>query len=165
MQLSVFHCDALVARGTPEGVRPVVRALQPLERASDLLAFDDETGRQVDFDWREPAAAPRRGRPALGVEAREVTLLPRHWQWLSSRRGRASATLRQLVEEAMRQGRTAKDGQDAAYRFLHAIAGDRPNFDEAVREMYNDNRADYDRLTCDWPKDVREHARRLAWPG
>ena len=121
MTLTVFLKDELLARGAREEVVPKMRELQPLERTSDLLAFDDETGRQIDLDLRPEADAPPRprGRPALGVEAKEVTLLPRHWEWLGQQRGGASATLRKLVEEAIRKGRTAKDHHDAAYRFLH----------------------------------------------
>src|SRR6187397_668238 len=102
--LTVFHKGEILARGSRDDVAPAMRALQPLERASDLLAFDDETGRQIDIDLRPTAdPAPRgRGRPALGVEAKEVTLLPRHWEWLASQRGGASATLRKLVEDALR---------------------------------------------------------------
>ena len=164
--LTVFHKGALFARGTPEQVIPPMRELLPLERASDLLAFDDETGRQVDLDLRPEAEAPPRprGRPAMGVEAKEVTLLPRHWEWLASQRGGASATLRKLVEEALRKGRTAKDHHDTAYRFLYAIAGDQPHFVDAMREMYNGNKVGYDHFTYEWPRDIRDHGRRLAFP-
>ncbi len=165
MTLTVFLKDRLLARGSREEVVPKMREVQPLERASDLLAFDDETGRQIDLDLRpEAQLAPRRGRPALGVEAKEVTLLPRHWGWLAQQRGGASATLRKLVEEAMRKGRTAKDHHDAAYRFLYAIAGDLPHFVDAVREMYAGNKVGYDHFTYDWPRDIRDHGRRLAFP-
>jgi hypothetical protein len=166
MTLSVFLRSELIARGTREEVVATMRGLQPLERTSDLLAFDDETGRQIDVDLRPEADPPPRprGRPALGVEAKEVTLLPRHWAWLASQRGGASATLRKLVEEALRQGRTAKDHHDTAYRFLYAIAGDLPQFDDAVREMYAGNRVGYDHFTYDWPRDIRDHGRRLAFP-
>ena len=166
MRLTVFHKGELLARGAREEVVPRMRALQPLERASDLLAFDDETGRQIDIDLRPEAdAAPRpRGRPALGVEAREVTLLPRHWEWLASQRGGASATLRKLVEDALRKGRTAQDHHDTAYRFLYVMAGDLPHFVEATREMYNGNKVGYDHFSYDWPRDIRDHGRRLAFP-
>jgi hypothetical protein len=163
--LTVFFRGEVIARGTQEEIAPAMRALQPLERANDLLAFEDDTGRQVDLDLRPaPPAAPRRGRPSLGVEAREVTLLPRHWEWLTSRGGGASATLRKLVDEAMRQRRQPKDNLDRAYRFLHAIAGDLPHFVDLVREMYADNKVGYDHFSHDWPKDIRDHGRRLAWP-
>ncbi len=166
MTLTVFLKDELLARGPREEVVPKMRALQPLERTSDLLAFDDETGRQIDLDLRPEADAPPRGRgrPALGVEAKEVTLLPRHWAWLASQRGGASATLRKLVEDALRKGRTAKDHHDTAYRFLHVMAGNLPHFVDAVREMYAGNKVGYDHFSYDWPPAIREHGRRLAFP-
>lgn len=166
MTLTVFLKDEIVARGSAEEVIPTMRALQPLERSSDLLAFDDETGRQVDLDLRpEAQSAPRpRGRPALGVEAKEVTLLPRHWEWLAKQRGGASATLRKLVEGALRKGRTPKDNHDTAYRFLNTMAGNLPHFVDAVREMYAGNRVGYDHFSYDWPPAIRDHGRRLAFP-
>lgn len=165
MALTVFLKDEIIARGPAEEVVPVMRALQPLERTSDLLAFDDETGRQIDLDLRIQAEAPRpRGRPSLGVQAKEITLLPRHWEWLSRQRGGASATLRKLVEEALRKGRTPKECYDAAYRFLNVMAGNLPHFVDAVREMYNGNRVGYDHFTYDWPPAIRDHGRRLAFP-
>ena len=165
MTVTVFLKDELVAQGGPDEVVPAMRALQPLARSSDLLAFD-ESGRQVDLDLREEAAPPQRsrGRPSLGVEAKEVTLLPRHWQWLASQRKGASATLRGLVEEAMRKGRSARDCQDAAYRFLSVMAGNLPHFEDAVRELYKGNGMGYDHFTHGWPAAVREHGRALAWP-
>ena len=164
--LTVFLKDQVVARGTREDVVPTMLELHPLERSSDLLAFDDETGRQIDIDLRPEAEAPPRprGRPALGVEAKEVTLLPRHWEWLGGQRGGASATLRKLVEDALRKGRTAKDHHDTAYRFLNVMAGDLPQFDDAVREMYAGNKVGYDHFSYDWPPAIREHGRRLAFP-
>ena len=163
--LTVFLKDEVLARGAPEEVVPKMRALQPLERSSDLLAFDDETGRQIDLDLRLEAETPRsRGRPALGVEAKEVTLLPRHWEWLAKQRGGASATLRKLVEEALRKGRTPKECHDAAYRFLHVMAGNLPHFVDLVREMYAGNKVGYDHFSHDWPPAIRDHGRRLAFP-
>jgi len=165
MALTVFLKGEVLARGAAEEVVPKMREVLPLDRSSDLLAFDDETGRQIDLDLRVQAKpVPKRGRPSLGVEAREVTLLPRHWEWLASQRGGASASLRKLVEDALRQGRTAKDNLDTAYRFLSVMAGDLPNFEEAAREMYAGNKVGYDHFSYDWPRDVREHGRRLAFP-
>lgn len=166
MNLTVFHKDDVLARGTREEVVPKMRALQPLERTSDLLAFDDETGRQIDLDLRPEADAPPRprGRPALGVEAKEVTLLPRHWEWLSTQRGGASATLRKLVEEALKKGRMAQDHHDTAYRFLNVMAGNLPQFEDAVRELFAGNKVGYDYFSYDWPPAIRDHGRRLAFP-
>jgi hypothetical protein len=166
MTVTVFLKNEVLAQGGPEQVVPAMRALQPLARNSDLLAFDDESGRQVDLDLRDggvPAPRPR-GRPALGVEAKEVTLLPRHWQWLAGQRGGASATLRRLVEEALRKGRSPRDCQDAAYRFLSVMAGDWPHFEDAVRELYKGNPVGYDHFAHEWPAAVRDYARSLAWP-
>lgn len=166
MTYTVFLKDEILARGSREDVVPAMRALQPLDRSSDLLVFDDETGRQVDLDLRAEADAPLRprGRPSLGVVAKEVTLLPRHWEWLAQQRGGASATLRKLVEEALRKGRTAKDHRDAAYRFLNVMAGNLPHFVDLVREMYAGNKVGYDHFSHDWPRDIRDHGRRLAFP-
>jgi hypothetical protein len=166
MTVTVFLKNEVLAQGGPEQVVPAMRALQPLARSADLLAFDDESGRQVDLDLRDggvPAPRPR-GRPALGVEAKEVTLLPRHWQWLAGQRGGASATLRRLVEEALRKGRSPRDCQDAAYRFLSVMAGDWPHFEDAVRELYKGNPVGYDHFAHEWPAAVRDYARSLAWP-
>jgi len=163
---TVFLKHEILARGSREDVVPAMRALQPLDRSSDLLVFDDETGKQLDFDLRPQAHAPPRprGRPSLGVVAKEVTLLPRHWEWLAQQRGGASAALRNLVEEALRKGRRAKDHHDAAYRFLNVMAGNLPHFVDVVRELYAGNKVGYDHFSYDWPADIRDHGRRLAFP-
>ncbi|MDB4949081.1 MAG: hypothetical protein JWM27_1730 [Gemmatimonadetes bacterium] len=113
----------------------------------------------------EAPARRGRGRPRLGVVAREVTLLPRHWEWLSTQRGGASVALRRLVEAARR----ASEGQDrerqarnAAYRFMHALAGDLPGFEEAARALFAGERERFGDLVAAWPKDVRDHAVALA---
>ena len=165
MTLTAFHHREIVARGTPEEILPVLRDLPPLAAASDLLVFDDESGKQVDLDLRNEPDAPRgRGRPALGVTAREITLLPRHWDWLARQRGGASATLRKLVEAELRKGRTPRECQDAAYWFLSTMAGDLPKFEDAVRELYLGNKVGYDHFTERWPAAIRDHGRSLAWP-
>jgi hypothetical protein len=153
-----------------------------VEKGGDtVFLFDDETGRTFDIDIRGTAAevlarlrgAPARegegrgpGRPKLGVVAREVTLLPRHWDWLSAQPGGASVTLRKLVEEARRaeggKGR-ARAARDAAYHFMQAMAGDRAGFEEAIRALYAGDRARFAKLVAPWPKDIRTHAARLAF--
>ena len=164
MAVTVFYKQEVIARGEPGEFAAALSGLEPLARSSDLLAFDDESGKQVDLDLGRQAAPRPRGRPALGVEAREVTLLPPHWQWLASQRGGASATLRKLVEAELRKGRSDRDRQDAAYRFLSAMAGDLPKFEDAVRELYAGNQTGYEHFTQAWPAAVREHGRKLAWP-
>ena len=101
----------------------------------------------------------------MGVVAREVTLLPRHWEWLSGQPGGASVALRKLVEEAGRAnvGRDrARRAQEAAYRFMSAMAGDLPGFEEATRAFFAGDTTRFAELTEPWPIDIRDHARGMA---
>ncbi len=106
-----------------------------------------------------------RGRPKLGVMAREVTLLPRHWQWLAEQPGGASVTLRKLVEQA-RHANVDKDSlrvaQESAYRFISTLAGDFAGFEEASRALFAHDSARFAALVSEWPNDVRAHALKLA---
>jgi hypothetical protein len=115
----------------------------------------------------EPASRPvRPGRPKLGVVAREVTLLPRHWDWLAAQPGGASAALRRLVDEARRAGdvrQRRRVAHEAAYRFMTAIAGDLPGYEEATRALFADDRARFEQQVAHWPIDVRGYAARLAF--
>jgi hypothetical protein len=143
-----------------------------------LLIFDDQTGRQVDFDLRGPLeevleryapapAKPGPGRPRLGVVAREVTLLPRHWDWLEGQRGGASAVLRRLIDEARRadpEGERRRQAQAAADRFLSVMAGDLPGYEEAARALYAGDGAAFETQLQHWPEDIRAHALSLAAP-
>ncbi len=156
----------------------VARALAALDlTAGGLLVFDDATGAQVDHPWppghpalpddgarhAAPAAAPQVGRPRMGVVAREVTLLPRHWEWLAQQPGGASAALRRLVEEA-RRTHAGRDGwrqaKERAYRFMSAIAGGFTGFEEASRALFAQDAQAFARCIADWPPDVQAH---LAW--
>jgi len=164
MTITAFLKHDLIARGTADEVAAQLRLLPPPERAGDLLVFEDATGRQIDLPAHENAISPRgRGRPALGVKAREVTLLPRQWDWLNAQRGGASATLRKVVDAAMAQVPSSGQAHDNACRFLSAIAGDLPGFEDAVREIYQDNRAGYDACTSGWPPALRDHGRLLGF--
>jgi hypothetical protein len=163
--VTVFYKDEVIARGSPEEFAGALRGLEPLARSSDLLVFDDETGAQVDLDLTAAPLPRPRGRPSLGVEAREVTLLPRHWEWLAAQPGGASVSLRKLVETAMRRGRSERECQDAAYRFLTVIAGDRPAYEEAIRALYAGDRTKFGIIVGLWPPAIRDHALALAWPG
>jgi uncharacterized protein len=155
--------------------------------ANPIAIFSDATGRPIDLDLRgsdaevlarlsapspataeEPASSePRgRGRPKLGVVAREVTLLPRHWEWLSAQPGGASVALRKLVEEA-RKASGDRDrhraARDAAYHFMSAMAGNLENFEEASRALFADDRRRFVSLIAPWPADIRDHAVKLAY--
>ncbi len=164
---TAFANDLWLASGSREHIVAALRDLPQLPRASDLLVFDDSSGRQIDFDLREvdqadPAGGP--GRPRLGVVAREVTLLPRHWDWLKDQPGGASAALRRLVDAARELPLSPAAGRDAAYRFLSAIAGDRDNYEEAIRALYQDDAPRFAELTANWPPAIRDHAAGFAWP-
>lgn len=142
-----------------------------------VLVFEDATGRQVDFDLRGsfddvlaryiPPVRKGPGRPKLGVTAREVTLLPRHWDWLDRQRGGASAALRRLVDDARKHDASETESAraaEAASAFMTAMAGDRPGFEEALRALYAGRGERLAELTRGWPSDVREHTLRLALP-
>lgn len=163
---TAFVSDTWLATGSRNHIVETLRDMPQPERASDLLVFDDETGQQVDFDLRalvaEPAPA-KRGRPKLGVTSKEVTLLPRHWDWLAKQPGGASAALRKLVEQARKAGTPDRAKRDAAYHFLSAMAGDYPQFEESIRALYADDQDRFDTLTGKWPIAVRDHAKGLAW--
>jgi hypothetical protein len=153
-----------------------------------IAIFSDATGRPIDLDLRGsddeilarlppgPAALeeaalsePRgRGRPKLGVVAREVTLLPRHWEWLNAQPGGASVSLRKLVDAARRANGDkdrSRDARDAAYHFMSAAAGNLPNFEEASRALFADERRRLATLIAAWPSDIRDHIVRLAFGG
>ncbi len=129
---------------------------------------DASAGASAAASTGEPASAgePRgRGRPKLGVVSREVTLLPRHWDWLAAQPGGASVALRKLVEDARRTHAAAdrhRDAQARAYHFMSAIAGDLPGFEEAARALYANDLARVAELIAGWPDDVRDHALALA---
>jgi hypothetical protein len=149
-------------------------AAQPTSSAA-VLVFDDATGAQVDLGAlaaavppaESPAGPPARtaGRPKLGVIAKEVTLLPRHWEWLALQPGGASVTLRRLVDEARRsQGSrdAVRAAQERCYRFLHAIAGNLPGYEDALRALYRADAEAFQGAMAEWPQDLREHAAVLA---
>lgn len=107
-----------------------------------------------------------RGRPKLGVVSREVTLLPRHWEWLAEQPGGASAVLRRLVDEARRNGGTRQQrraAQEATYQFMQAIAGDLPGYEDATRALFADDRSRLEQWIAAWPEDIRSHVLLLAF--
>jgi len=181
------HC--LIASGELSDVALKVKAAISPGKHGPVLIFDNLTGEQIEIDLRgaakdvlariekmpsrgdseagnhaPPIAAPGPGRPKLGVVAREVTLLPRHWEWLSRQPGGASVTLRKLVEAAKRAGAgqdRARMAQEAAYRFMVAIAGNLPGFEEATRVLFAKDAhrlKAFEKEVRDWPHDVRRHA-------
>ncbi|WP_426286081.1 DUF2239 family protein [Luteibacter sp. E-22] len=142
------------------------------------LVYDDSTGGPVDIDYRgtvhdvlarlpgsDPATKRGPGRPKLGVVAREVTLLPRHWEWLASQPGGASVALRRLVEVASRDGAPAdrvRQAREAVDRVMSALAGNLPGYEEASRAFHRHETERFEALTQEWPEDVRDYVRVLA---
>ena len=142
----------------------------------EVLVFDDATGRQIDFPdvggkpeqiVEVQAVEPRgRGRPRLGVVAKEVTLMPRHWDWLTLQPGGASVALRKLVEEARRTSGDhdrVRTAQESAYTFMSAVAGNLPGFEEAARALFAYDRRRFTQMVANWPDDVRDYAVKLAF--
>ena len=183
MKMADNRCTAFagskrIASGDLRSVALAAKAVWDREKWAQVLIFDDVTSNLIEVDFRgspedvgrrlaeEVPVEPRKpGRPKLGVVAREVTLLPRHWEWLASQPGGASVALRKLVEQARptNQGRDQRRrAQEAAYRFLSAMAGNEPGFEEATRALFAGNRERFDEMVEAWPADVREHAKKLA---
>ena len=171
-----FVGDDLLERGSLGEVVSSAKARIDAGEERRVALFDEESGRVIDIDYSgtesevlarlepmtpEPGAPSRKGpgRPRLGVISREVSLLPRHWEWLGEQRGGASATLRRLVDTARKsdsheavQRRTI----DAAHRFLWDIAGNQPGFEEATRALFAKDFARCRRLARGWPRGIRE---------
>jgi uncharacterized protein len=183
-----FRC---VASGELGHVALKVKEILDRGGLTPVLLFDDATGRLVEVDFRGTAedvlrrleetadkeadttdtaygnkeASRGPGRPRLGVVAREVTLLPRHWDWLNSQPGGASVALRKLVEQARRVNEgidRVRLSQEAANRFMTSLAGNLPGFEEATRALFAGNRECFDELVASWPVDVRDYAKKLA---
>jgi hypothetical protein len=188
-ELQAVRCTAFaghrrIAAGELMEVVRIVKAAIDQGDEGPIVIFDDETGELVEVDFRgtteevlnrlgehisKPvlAASEKRGpgRPRLGVVAREITLLPRHWEWLDTQPGGASAALRRLVEQGKRSGRSkdrARRSQEAVYRFMSAMAGDLPDFEEALRSFYRQDLRRFEQLIGSWPEDIGQHLRRIA---
>ena len=187
---TAFMGTKAIASGNVRDVALKAKAAIDSDKWAQVLIFDDITSALVEVDFRGSAAdvlkriddqaasathaseppetdgeTRRPGRPKLGVVGREVTLMPRHWDWLASQPGGASVTLRKLVEQARRanQGTDRKRrAQESAYRFLSAMAGNEPGFEEALRSLFAGKRKRFDQIVEPWPIDVRVHAKKLA---
>jgi hypothetical protein len=182
-----FEGDRCIASGDLSEVARSARQALGRHPHASILIFDGHTSTLVDVDFRgsvddvlariPPAEAPAAevatavaaprgpGRPKLGVVAREITLLPRHWDWLAQQQGGASVVIRRLVDEARRNGadgNRVRLAQEAAYRFMSTMAGNRPHYEEAIRALFANDPPRFEKLIAEWPADVRDHAARLA---
>jgi hypothetical protein len=183
---TAFSGTRRIASGQLKDIISAVKAVNENGETFPILVFDDVSSHQIEVDLRgsvddaiarlAPAASasapeaetesPRGpGRPKLGVVPREITLLPRHWDWLAQQPGGASVAIRKLVDEAKRQneGRDrARVAQESAYRFMSTMAGNQTNFEEATRAFFANDVGRFEAMTEEWPADVREHSRVLA---
>ncbi|MEO8656972.1 MAG: DUF2239 family protein [Bryobacteraceae bacterium] len=178
---TAFNGKNLIASGDVREV--VLKSKEVLDRDehAQILIFDDISSEQIEADFRGTVAdvaqrledraagahaeARRPGRPKLGVVAREVTLLPRHWEWLAKQPGGASVALRKLVEHGIKTNRGqegVRRSQDVTYRFMSAMAGDEPGFEEAIRALFGRQQHRFVELIGPWPADIRNHANKLA---
>ena len=189
-QFTAFAGSRRLASGSLADVALAIRRTTKPLGVEPTLIFDDTSGRSIDLDLRGtdeqilarlPISAPKpeaaldeladpeprgRGRPKLGVVAREVTLLPRHWDWLVGQPGGASVALRKLVEEARRVSGDRdrhRAARDAAYHFMSAMAGNLKGFEEASRALFADDRRRFGELIAAWPDDIRDHIVHLAF--
>lgn len=186
---TAFEGFRKIASGDFAKVALKTKAVVDRGELAPVLVFDDMTSELVEFDLRgtneevlaritqastpadksseseQETPVPRgAGRPRLGVVGREVTLLPRHWEWLNQQPGGASVALRKLVEEAKRANEVqdrARLANEWAYRFMHAIGGNLRDFEEATRALFASNYDRFEKIVADWPKDVRAHVSRL----
>jgi hypothetical protein len=183
------NANKCIASGTPREVVTEVKHFIENATRDNVLIFDAQTSIAIEVDLRDTLATllrrlpvtqtlgtaaerdvpvpqvPTVGRPRLGVTAREVTLLPRHWAWLATQPGGASVALRKLVEHASRVSKEAdryRQAQEATYRFMNAMAGDHPGYEEATRALFAGNDEQLQWLIAKWPKDVRKHVLHLA---
>lgn len=185
LSYSAFNGSELLAQGDlSEVVLQVKRALKKNANSS-ILIFSDATGKEMDFDlsgsdkeviqrlqiYISPTDTPTNmtgpGRPKLGVVAREVSLLPRHWEWLSTQSGGASATLRRLIEDA-KKNVSKKDiitqAQERTYKFMSAIAGNLTHYEEALRALYASDEKNFKDCIASWPADIKDHLKKLSKP-
>lgn len=179
-QWIAFAQTRCLAQGQPKVVAEAVKNFTLQQPDIPVLVFDAHTSQTLELDVRgsleevlarldTPSVSEqttrRLGRPKLGVVAREVTLLPRHWEWLATQPGGASVALRKLVEQAMRtttQAEQVRHTQTVAYRFMQAVAGDEVGYEEALRALFAGDQERLQQCISTWPEDIREHTWRLA---
>jgi uncharacterized protein len=177
--------------GDVREVAKKVKEVTDKSKDKTILIFDDSNGETVEIDLRgkvddvlkrldtaiakfeknssagneEPAGPKGPGRPKLGVISREVTLLPRHWDWLNNQPGGASVALRKLVEEA-RHANAGKDkirhSQNTAYKFMSAMAGNLPGYEDAIRALFAANQSGFKKSVASWPQDVKSYVAKLS---
>ncbi|MGE4267754.1 MAG: DUF2239 family protein [Deferribacterales bacterium] len=161
---TVFKDFECLGCGTLQEVAAVVAQTGTGQTGGGVLVFCDATGAQTDIGVNYPAEKTKgRGRPRLGVVPREVTLLPRHWDWLNSQPGGASVALRRLIDEARKDPKEdQRRAKDAVYRIITSLCGDMAGYEEAVRALYADEGQRFYEYVRRWPEDVRLYIERVS---
>lgn len=177
---TAFDGSKIISQGTLAHIALSLKQKTREQKTATLLVFSDLTGRQIDIDLsgtdkqvldrlkvyspQELQANTGAGRPKLGVMPREISLLPNHWEWLLNQDGGSSAVIRNLIDEKMksRSKDKVKSAQETTYKFLSAIAGDLPNFEEAIRFLYRKDKKKFSELISSWPKDIIKYSMMLA---
>lgn len=176
---TAFANNKIIATGDIQEVALKVKSFLN-DNKGNVLIFDDTTSAQIELDLRgtteavarrlEKALEPEEkksgpGRPKLGVISKEITLLPQHWEWLALQPGGASVTLRKLIEEAKKKNAhkdQLRQAQEATYKFMHAMAGDLPDYEEALRALYAGDEKKFEKMIATWPADIKKHTGKLA---
>ncbi|WP_312078639.1 DUF2239 family protein [Leclercia sp.] len=178
LTLTAFWRQRQIAHGTLSELLQQIQSAN-IQRES-VFIFNDRSGKRLDIplngdiadilavypELAETRAVKARGRPKLGVLPKEVTLLPRHWEWLATQPGGASATLRRLIDRARKPGKAAdnkRQRHDRAYHFMYEIAGDLPDYEASLRALFADDEAAFTASIESWPQDIRQYALRLAF--
>lgn len=184
---TAFESHKILSQGSLEDV--VLKVKKRLEKSpeSQIVIYSDITGKSMDFNFQgsekevlkrlevyttpetdnQASTSSGPGRPKLGVISREVSLLPKHWEWLATQSGGASNTLRKLVEESMKKTSgtlTVKTAQERTYKFMSVEAGDLENYEEALRALYRKDKERFASEIKAWPRDVQKHIFELAKP-
>lgn len=174
LQFVGFHGMRRVAYGALPDVVRALKSHADTQTGPRIALFDERTGRPIDIDFRGdidavlgrlPKPPPRkRGRPKLGVTSREISLLPRHWDWLKHQSGSASATIRTLIDQARKadpEGDARQIAVHRAYGFMSDLAGDLPDFEAASRALFAYDLDALETHTAGWPPDVRAQLNRV----
>jgi len=172
---TAFADAALLVSGPLSSVVSALKSRFDKKGIEGVLVFRDDTGYEVDFDLRGslddvmarvvPKQEPLgRGRPKLGVVSREISLLPRHWEWLDEQPHGNSAAIRRLIDEARKREPDRahiRKAQAAASKAMTTLAGNLPNFEEASRSLFARDEKSWRKLVKSWPGDVRKYLARL----
>ncbi len=177
---TVFADFRFITQGSLESVALSLKKKFKEPNSASILIFSDLTGRQIDLDLsgtdkqildrlkvysqQETQSNTGAGRPKLGVVPREISLLPIHWEWLINQDGGSSAVIRNLIDEKIKNRSIdkIKNSQERTYKFLSALAGNLPNFEEATRFLYRKDKRKFTELISSWPKDIAKHATHLS---